>query len=165
MSLKSTWIQDTNFNWVFVRISSAKFSKLLTGLLQKDLPDRPRFMLSFALLLLLLLLLLLFELLLMLLRMLTMVLRVIREKAAKDEMEKQSWPNSRLAVTTSSSIWNICETLRTVGWCLLSTVYLSLGLLCLYLSPSVQSQRHIFHPKCSIYSCAHTRGYNVPTGA
>ena len=111
--LKSTWIQVTNFNWVFVRISSAKFSKLLTGLLQKDLPDRPRFMLSFALLLLLLLLLLLFELLLMLLRMLTMVLRVIREKAVKDEIEKQSWPNSRLEVrlseTTSSSIWLLVD--------------------------------------------------------
>ena len=33
--------------------------------------------------------------------MLTMVLRVIREKAVKDEMEKQSWPNSRLRVRLS----------------------------------------------------------------
>ena len=52
-----------------------------------------------------------------------------------------------------------------LGTEVVSGVYLSLGLLCLYLSLSLQSQRHIFHPKCSIYSCAHTMGYNVPTGA
>ena len=33
--------------------------------------------------------------------MLTMVLRVMREKAVKEEMEKQSWPNSLLEVTLS----------------------------------------------------------------